>query len=247
MLRPAAFLALAAAACSSCDRPAPARAGASASSYLNSLPLQPVGGVVRVGPVKPCAGPHSLKASIVNQSSEVQRVERWASNCACLSAQLVGDPSIGPGEVREVELSIAAGGVGERSVRVEFVTAKGFAGVLRVDYSMNDSVSAVPADAEAFVQGAPEAFDVTIVSNDGEPVKVLSIDPPVGSVGGVPGVPASVVVSSAEVLAFALGPAGKGHPAVQLDAQGSPAAVRVRIVTDHPDCPEASFLVHVRR
>jgi hypothetical protein len=247
MPRPAAFLALAACACGSCDRPAPARAGGSSSAYLNSLPLQPVGGVVRAGPVKPCGGPHPLRASIVNQSSEVQEVVRWASNCACMSARLVGEPAIRPGESREVEMSISPGGVGERSVRVEFVTAKGFAGVMRVDYSLNDSVSAVPSEAEAFVHGAPEAFDVTVKANDGEPVRVLSVDPPVGSVGGVPGAPASVIVSSAEVLDFALGAAGAGHPAVELDDGGSPVAVRVRIVTDHPDCPEAVFLVHVRR
>jgi hypothetical protein len=137
-------------------------------------------------------------------------------------------------------------GIGERSVAVEFAGPTGFLGSVRADYSLNGGVSAIPAGHDLLVQGAPEVFDVAVRANDGRTVKVLSMEPPVGSVGTGTGEP-GVSISTAEILEFLSTPAGRAHPGVTTGAGGEPIRLRIDVVTDHPDCPLAPFDVNIRK
>ena len=231
-----------------CDRtpatPAPARGG---SAYLDSLPLQSVDGTIDFGPVKPCGDDVVRVTRIRNTSAQPVEVLAYASNCGCLTAELIGDRTIGPGEERELRLTVHAGGSGDRSIRVEFGSKTGFAGMVRTQFTLNQGVSAVPPFAEVTRGERMQAFEVAIVGNDGFPVKVLSIDPPVGSMGGVEGEGARVSLSSAEAEAFLASEAARTSPAVIPGPGGEPSGLRVTILTDHPHCPVTHFDFLFRR
>lgn len=243
-----AILVLGALASAGCPGPSapPSGQGASRSAYLASLPLQAVGGVVRFGAVKPCGEPVARTIQVRNQSSEPLEIKAYASNCGCLTADLVGDRTIAPGDSRDLVLTVHPSGIGERSVAVEFASPTGFAGSVRADYSLNGGVSAIPAGRDLLVQGAPEAFEFAVRANDGRPVRVLSIDPPVGSIGTETG-EAGVSISTLEVQGFLATPAGRLHPGVTLGPGDEPVRVRVTVVTDHPDCPDAPIDINIRK
>ena len=243
-----ASLALGALLLAGCPSPSgPAKPqGTSRSAYLASLPLQSVDGVVKFGAVKPCGDSMARTIQIRNQSAEPIEIKAYASNCGCLTADFVGDRTMAPGELRDLVLTVHPSGIGERSVAVEFAGPTGFLGSVRADYSLNGGVSAIPAGHDLLVQGAPEVLDVAVRANDGRTVKVLSMEPPVGSVGTGTGEP-GVSISTAEILEFLSTPAGRAHPGVTTGASGEPIRLRIDVVTDHPDCPLAPFEVNIRK
>lgn len=211
------------------------------SAYLASRPIQAVGGKVSLGTVKPCGGTVSRTERIRNQSSEPVEILAYASNCGCLKAKLLGDRVVRPGEEREVELTVHPSGHGERSISVEFASKDGFAGAMRVDFSLNSGVVAFPTGHEIHPGDRDSAVDAVVRSTDGAAIKVLSVDPPVGTVEVAPAGEARVAFSTYEAQRFAASDAGKLHPGIVLGAGGKAESLTVTIFTDHPECPTATF------
>lgn len=211
------------------------------SAYLASRPIQAVGGKVSFGTVKPCGGTVSRTERIRNQSSEPVEILAYASNCGCLKAKLLGDRTVRPGEEREIELTVHPSGHGERSISVEFASKDGFAGALRVDFSLNSGVVALPTGHEIHPGDRDAPVDAVVRSTDGAPIKVLSIDPPVGTVERTEGGEARIAFSTYEAARFAASEAGRLHPGIVLGAGGKAESLTVTIVTDHADCPTATF------
>jgi len=232
----AAALAVTLLACGKDDGSGPPRAG-----YLASLPIQTVGGTVDFGLVSPCGGSASRTVRVRNQSKETVGIRAYSSNCACLSAEFLGDRTLKPGDEREVKLSVHPSGHGHRSVRVEFGGDGGFLGSIRVDYSLNSGVATAPATHQMLVGERPQALDVEVFATDGASVKVLGIEPPVGTIEVAQGARAKVVLSTLEAIAFADSAEGKAHPGTIIDPDGTVRGLRVQISTDHPKCPSAEF------
>ena len=231
---PATVLSLS--ACGGDDGAAPPRA-----SYLASLPVQTVGGTVDFGVVSPCGGSVSRTVRIRNQSKDAVAIRAYSPNCACLSAEFLGDRTLKPGDEREVKLSVHPSGHGHRSVRVEFGGDGGFLGSIRVDYSLNSGVATSPAMHQMLVGERPQAVDVEVFATDGANVKVIGIDPPVGTIEVAQGARAKVVLSTLEAIAFAESAEGKAHPGTRIDPDGTVRGLRVQISTDHSKCPSAEF------
>lgn len=210
-------------------------------SYLASLPVQTVGGTVDFGLVSPCGGSVSRTVRIRNQSEETVAIRAYSPNCACLSAEFLGDRTLKPGDEREVKLSVHPSGHGHRSVRVEFGGDGGFLGSIRVDYSLNSGVATSPAMHEMLVGERPQAVEVEVFATDGSNVRVLGIEPPVGTIEVAEGARPKVVLSTLEAIAFAESAEGKAHPGTIIDADGTVRGLRVQISTDHPKCPSAEF------
>lgn len=210
-------------------------------NYLASLPVQTVGGTVDFGLISPCGGSVSRTVRIRNQSKEAVAIRAYSPNCACLSAEFLGDRTLKPGDEREVKISVHPSGHGHRSVRVEFGGDGGFLGSIRVDYSLNSGVATSPAMHEMLVGERPQAVDVEVFATDGSKVKVLGIEPPVGTIEVAEGARPKVVLSTLEAIAFAESEEGKAHPGTIIDADGTVRGLRVQISTDHPKCPSANF------
>jgi hypothetical protein len=87
----------------------------------------------------------------------------------------------------------------------------------------------------------PQALDVEVFATDGASVKVLGIEPPVGTIEVAQGARAKVVLSTLEAIAFADSAEGKAHPGTIIDPDGTVRGLRVQISTDHPKCPSAEF------
>ena len=225
-------------ACGDSGNPPPS---GGAGSYLGSRPIQTVGGKVSLGEISPCSGPVRRKVTITNQSATPVTILNYQSTCPCLSAKLEGDSTIGPGEQRSVEVEAKPGGVGDRSVSVEFGGKGGFLGSIRVDWIIGASVACVPESLTLAKEQRDFAVDVDIIGSDGRSITVLGIDPPVGTVAVREGTRCKVVLSVAEALAFVEGPQGRTHPGTVLDPGGQPTGLRVAIATDHPSCPTAFF------
>jgi hypothetical protein len=230
--------------------PPPLAPQAKGSAYLQSLPIQCVDGIVKFGSVKPCGDPVVRTVRIRNASDAMQEILAYASNCGCLSAKLLGERAIGPGEERDLELTVNPGGIGERSVRVEFATKAGFAGAVRAEFSQNEGVIAVPTLGEMSEGDKAQVFELQVISNDGVPIRVIGIDPPVGTVDAPDAAPSksvAVSISSVEALAFAGTEPGRSHPGMTELPDGSLRCLRVTITTDHPGCPVAHFDLSIRR
>jgi Protein of unknown function (DUF1573) len=219
----------------------PPPSGARPGGTLSTLPLQTVGGKVNLGAVKPCGGDAKGVGRIRNQSSAPVEILAYSTNCGCLSAHLTGDRVLKPGEEREVELTVHPNGRGDRSISVLFGTAGGAGGSMRVDFSLNDGVQAVPGRFDVIAGNRDVPVDVVVKGSDGRPVKVIAIDPPIGSVEPSSGPDAKVVLSTYEALRFVESEAGRVHPGVLFNAPGKAQSLTVSIVTDHPDCPTATF------
>jgi hypothetical protein len=233
-----------AAVMAACDRSAPpadAPTGARPGGTAAALPLQSIGGKVNIGPVKPCGGDVKRTARIRNQAATPVEILAYSTNCGCLSAVLKGDRLLKPGDEREVDLTVHPSGRGDRSVSVEFGIRGGAGGVMRVDFSLNAGVQAVPGRFDVIPGNRDLPIDVVVKGNDGRAVKVLAIDPPIGTVEASSGPDGKVVLSSYEALRFAQSEAGSHHPGVLFSAPGKPQSLTVNIVTDHPDCPTATF------
>jgi hypothetical protein len=247
-----AAMAAAAAAPQGCKpaAPPPLAPQAKGSAYLQSLPIQCVEGVIKFGAVKPCGDPVVRTVRIRNASDAMQEILAYASNCGCLSAKLLGERAIGPGEERDLELTVNPGGIGDRSVRVEFATKAGFAGAVRAEFSQNEGVIAVPTLGEMSEGDKAQVFELQVISNDGVPIRVIGIDPPVGTVDAPDAAPSksvAVSISSVEALAFAGTEPGRSHPGMTELPDGSLRCLRVTITTDHPGCPVAHFDLSIRR
>lgn len=209
--------------------------------YLASLPLQTVGGKVDFGDVKPCGSDFKRTAKIRNQSAEPVEILAYSPNCACLTAKLIGDRTLGPGAERDVELTIHPSGHGSRSTSVEFASQAGFAGSLRVDFALTRGVIAAPDVADVHEGDRDFAIDVEVFSGDRSAVTVTSVDPPIGSFEVMPAAIGKVALSSYEALEFANSPSGRVHPGVKIGADGKPEQLVVTITTTQPDCPLARF------
>ena len=209
--------------------------------YLASLPIQTVGGKVDFGDVKPCGSDFKRTAKIRNQSAEPVKILAYSPNCACLTAKLIGDRTLGPGEERDVELTIHPSGHGSRSTAVEFAYQAGFAGSLRVDFAFTRGVLAAPDVADVHEGDRDFAIDVEVFSGDRSAVTVTGVDPPIGSFEVMPAAFGKVALSSYEALEFANSPSGRVHPGVKFGADGKPEELVVTITTTHPDCPLARF------
>lgn len=237
--RPIAVASLAAVTLLACGRDEPAPGAG--RGYLASLPIQTVGGKVDFGAVSPCGGSVSKTVRVRNQSKETVAIRAYSPNCACLTADFLGDRTLGPGDEREVKLTVHPSGHGHRSVSVEFGGDGGFLGSIRVDYSLNSGVATAPATHQMLVGERPQAIEVDVFATDGGNVKVLGIEPPVGTVEVAEGARAKVVLSTAEAIAFAESAEGKAHPGTILGADGAVLGLKVQISTDHPKCPAAAF------
>jgi len=210
-------------------------------SYLASLPIQTVGGKVDMGTLSPCGGSVSRTVRIRNQSAAPVEILNYAPNCACLTAKVDGALKLGAGEEREVHVAVHPSGHGHRSVSVEFGGKGGLLGSIRVDWNLNAGVACVPMQAPAPAGSREQAVDVEVFGTDGKPVKVLGIEPPVGSIEVASGDRCKVVLSGFEARRFAESEQGKGHPGAIVGPDGRVAGLRVAIATDHPTCPMAEF------
>ena len=210
--------------------------------YLASLPIQTVGGKVDFGDVKPCGNDFTRTAKIRNQSTEPVEILAYSPNCACLTAKLIGDRTLGPGAERDVELTIHPSGHGSRSTAVEFASKGGFAGSIRVDFAFTRGVIASPDVVDVHESDRDFAIDVEVFSGDHRSVTVMAVDPPIGSFEVMPAAVGKVALSTYEAMQFANSPAGRVHPGVTLGADGKPEQLVVTITTNHPDCPLARFV-----
>ena len=210
--------------------------------YLASLPLQTVGGKVDFGDVKPCGNDFTRTAKIRNQSAEPVEILAYSPNCACLTAKLIGDRTLGPGAERDVELTIHPSGHGTRSTAVEFAYAAGFAGSVRVDFALTRGVIAAPDVVDVHEGDRDFPIDIEVFSGDHSSVTVLAVDPPIGSFEVMPAAVGKVALSTYEAMQFANSPTGRVHPGVTLGADGKPEQLVVTITTNHPDCPLARFI-----
>ena len=210
--------------------------------YLASLPIQTVGGKVDFGDVKPCGNDFTRTAKIRNQSTEPVEILAYSPNCACLTAKLIGDRTLGPGAERDVELTIHPSGHGSRSTAVEFAYTGGFAGSIRVDFAFTRGVIASPDVVDVHEGDRDFAIDVEVFSGDHSSVTVMAVDPPIGSFEVMPAAFGKVALSTYEAMQFANSPAGRVHPGVTLGADGKPEQLVVTITTNHPDCPLARFI-----
>lgn len=228
----------------------PAKGGSAAApkgGFLASLPLQPVGGKVALGTVSPCGPEIERTVKLRNQSSGSVEIKAYASNCACVAAKLVGSRTVGPGEERDLQLTVRPSGHGDRSVSVEFGGETGMLGAVRVDYSLGKGVVALPSMVEVRGDERDRAEDVEVFAGDLKDVKLLRLDPPVGSVEVAAGKRCKAAVSIFEARRFAESPEGASHPGVRRGADGKPSSLTVKLVTDYGECPEASFeIVFVR-
>ena len=216
------------------------RGGASSSSYLASRPLQPVNGKIDLGAVSLCGEKVTRTERIRNQSNETVEILGYASNCGCLTAKLVGSMKMAPGEEREVKLTVNPSGTGVRSIAVEFAYAGGFAGVMRVDYSINRGAVVLPDNVVVHAGDREATIDIDVVANDGTALKVLSIDPPIGTILPPEGPMGKVALSSFEAARFVASPEGRAHRGFHAGPDGKPASLDVSIVTDSATCPAAT-------
>ncbi len=223
-------------ACGRDEPTVPARSG-----YLASLPIQTVGGKVDFGTISPCGGSVRKTVRIRNQSKDTVAIRAYSPNCACLTAEFLGDRTLQPGDEREVKLAVHPSGHGHRSVTVEFGGDGGFLGSIRVDYSLNAGVATAPAVHEMLVGERPQAIEVEVFGTDGGPVRILGIEPPVGTIEVAEGPRGKVVLSTLEAISFAESAEGKAHPGTIIGDDGKVLGLKVQISTDHPKCPAASF------
>ena len=231
---------------SSSKSPAAGAAGRSASggsAYLASRPIQSVNGKIDLGAVDPCGEKLTRTERIRNQSSETLEILGYSSNCGCLDAKLIGSRTLAPGEEREVKLTVHPSGSGVRSIAIEFASAIGFAGAIRVDYSVNHGAMVSPDEVTIRASDREAAIDIDVMANDGTALKVLSIDPPVGTILPPDGPMGKVALSSFEVARFAASPEGRAHRGFRAGPDGKPASLDVSIVTDSATCPAATVVV----
>jgi hypothetical protein len=218
----------------------PGRSSAGGSAFLASRPIQSVNGKIDFGPVSPCGGDISRTEQIRNQSSGDVEILGYASNCACLEAELLGSKKLAPGDVRDVKLTVHPSGSGVRSVAVEFAYSGGFAGVMRIEHSMTGGANAFPDQVTVRAGDRPAIIDIDVIASDGAAVRALSIDPPIGSILPPEGKVAKVALSSFEAARFAASPEGRAHRGFRAGPDGKPASLVVDITTDAVACPVAT-------
>jgi hypothetical protein len=211
--------------------------GGTTSRFLASLPLQADGGTVDLGTILPCVDAVDHVVTLRNVSKNPVAILGYASNCGCLVPTLKGDRTIQPGEVRELAIALRPSGYGSKSIRVELASSAGMVGAVRVDFRVGGAVRSIPPLQDHHVTSKHEALEFEIVSEEGKPFKVLSLDPPVGEIARADGPRALVRVSSWEAEQFAQSPMGVKSPAVKRDAEGRLVEVTVAVVTDDPACP----------
>lgn len=251
-LRAPAALALALCAAASCgpsDPGAPGSAGpkggkgGTTSRFLASLPLQVDGGTVDLGTILPCVEAVDRVVTLRNVSKNTVEILGYASNCGCLSPTLRGSLVMQPGDARELAVALRPSGYGTKSIRVELASSAGMVGAVRFDYAVGGAVRPIPPVQDHHASSKHEALDFEIVSEEGKPFKVLSMEPPVGEIARAQGPRALVRVSSWEAEQFAQGPMGARSPAVKRDADGRPVEVVVTVLTDDPACPRTQVSV----
>jgi hypothetical protein len=199
-----------------------------------------VNGKIDLGAVNLCDEKLVRIERIRNQSSETLEILGYASNCGCLDAKLIGSKTLAPGEEREVKLTVNPAGSGTRSIAVEFAAAGGFAGVMRVDYSINRGAVVSPERVAVQAGDREAVIDIDVFANDGAPLKVLSIDPPIGTILPPEGPMGKVALSSFEAARFVDSPEGRAHRGFRAGPSGKPASLNVDIVTDSATCPVAT-------
>ena len=215
--------------------------------FLASLPLQPVEGKVSFGTLSPCGPALERTVTLRNQSKDSVEIKAYASNCACVEAMLVGSRTVGPGEERELQLTVRPSGHGHRSVAVEFGGNGGMIGTVRVDYDLGKGVVALPAMVEVYSDEKDRAEDVEVFAGDLKDLRLLRLEPPVGTVSVGAGNRCKASVSTFEARRFAEGPEGASHPGVKRGPDGKVKQLTVELVTDYPECPAAKFeIVFVR-
>lgn len=248
-----AFVAASALSLASCgdgsspSGPAAPAAGQRKGGFLASLPLQPVDGKVSFGSVSPCGPALERTVKVRNQSDAPVEVKAYASNCACVEAKLVGGRTIGPGEERDLLLTVRPSGHGDRSVSVEFGGNGGMLGSVRVDYSLGKGVVALPSALEVHDDGRDAVEDVEVLAGDMKEIRILRMDPSVGSVEVAAGARCKASVSMFEARRFAESPEGAGHPGVRRDASGRVTGLTVTFVTDYGECPDAKLDISFAR
>ncbi|MBL9140904.1 MAG: DUF1573 domain-containing protein, partial [Phycisphaerae bacterium] len=185
--------------------------------------------------------PLKTTTTLTNRTDAMLSVKRMISSCACTTARLVGARDIGPGESRTIEIEIDLTGVGGKSQRVDFAGSLGPLGSVRVDYEIVPPVKAT-VEAADLGEGFPTA-QVNVVRDDGQPVKLLRVEPAIGEIKTLPDGKQVAVLDLAKADAYAGSEAGKEDGSFIRDADGTWASMYVRVVTDYPGCPNASVFV----
>ena len=242
---PARAWVAAAAACAlaaSCGDGSGGQAGAARRSPRAALALQPVDGRLDLGQVVPCLGTVERTVRMANRSEGPVTVMALETSCPCMAAELRGDRVVGPGEEREVVVSLDPSGAGERSAIVDVGGAGGSLGVLEVAFTVVPVPVCVPAEV-SLVPGSLRAVEVEVHLADGAPVPVLAVDPPVGQAVVAPDGRWRVLVRPDEVARLAGTPGSLPDGAVLRGPDGSVLGVRATVRTGDAMCPDAALTV----
>jgi hypothetical protein len=114
---------------------------------------------------------------------------------------------------------------------------------MRVDYSVNRGAMVSPNQVTIHASDREAVIDIDVMANDGTALKVLSIDPPVGTILPPDGPMGKVALSSFEVSRFVASPEGRAHRGFRAGPDGKPASLDVSIVTDSATCPAATVVL----
>lgn len=227
----------------SCDDAGPQRP---ASSYL----VEPQ--VIDFGRYSSCDPPGPLPVRIANLGDEPLAVGDWEASCTCVVANFSGVNRIEPGEHLDVAVTLDPWGMpGPHGHDLKLlVGAPPEAIELRVRYQMDPEV--VVRDTSRRRSSGPEE-PVELSAVDGQPFRVLSIDPPIPiETGEAAATVATVAIPWSLLDAVAAGEAAEGlSDAVAEDLRGRMRrredgtwrSLWLRVTTDHPVCGEVSFSI----
>lgn len=224
--------------------PASSRAGESGGAWL----VEPR--VLDFGRYSSCDPPGPLAVRIANRGSEPLAVGDWSSSCRCVVATFGGVTEIAPGEVLDVAVTLTPWGMpGPHGHDLELRLGRPPTAVpVRIAYRMDPEVS-VPPGLHAR-GGNPDGL-VRLESNDGSPLRVLALDPPI---------PVQLPPEASEVVEFripwelldriAAGDAVEGLDAeaigtvrrrMRLRPDGSWRSLWIRAEIEHPACDSVAI------
>ncbi len=212
-----------------------------AKQRADTMPLKLEPAMVNLGKHTPCDPDLKTKVTVTNQSQRPVTIKRIMASCACASAELEGARLIAPGESRTLNISIDLNGSGDKSQSIYMTEDGPPIGTVRVDYQLR---SPVKTTKEA-IDISPEhpSAEVTVVREDGKPVKLLSLIPDIGVIKTNADGTQVVVIDTERADRYADSEEGKSDGSVHRDADGTWAAMYVAVVTDYPGCPNASVFV----
>lgn len=196
---------------------------------------------ISLGVISPCDGQKKATATITNKTGGEVVVRRVISTCACATAQVVGDRTLKAGESRTVEIAIDPSGTGGKSQGIHLVGASGPLGTIRVDYEIIPPV-ATKIEMHDIGESA-KSVQVDVARHDGQPVKLLRLEPAIGEIRTLPDGKQVVMLDLAKADAYAASEEGQADGSFRRDADGTWVSMYAVVVTDYPGCPNASVFV----